>query len=104
MTKATICFIDNRMDNVIHECIVCFFVVGLSYIRLVIFEYENVRTCVVLHSRTQTDDYELAIFLLFTNHHFLSVRILFVFPRNLILFHSVFFIFLFFFFDFFSYT
>ena len=52
------------MDNVIHECIVCFFVVGLSHIRPVIFEYENVRPCVVLHSRTQTDDYELAIFFL----------------------------------------
>ena len=50
------------MDNVIYECIVCFFVVGLSHIRLVIFEYENARTCVVLHSRTQTDDYEFAIF------------------------------------------
>ena len=52
------------MDNVIHECIVCFFVVGLSHIRPVIFEYENVRPFVVLHSRTQTDDYELAIFLI----------------------------------------
>ena len=56
------------MDNVIHECIVCFFVVGLSYIRLVIFEYEHVRTCIVLHSRTQADDYQLAIF--FIIHYF----------------------------------
>ena len=62
--KATICFIDNRVNNVIHECIVCIFVVDLSYIRLVIFEYEHDWTCVVLHSRTLTDKHGLAFFIL----------------------------------------
>ena len=49
------------MDNCDTGCIVCFFVVGLFYFRLVVFEYEHVLMCVVLRLRTHADNYELAI-------------------------------------------